>query len=212
MKLRQIILCSAFLIPLQEKDKWEDLKFSKINPHKLEFSKSGMKINVNSSAMPLIYPFKKVIKIKEVSIEGERKGKLNLNPKLKQGAKKNDDFALKFGLVIPGDKTLPFYKRAFAPQWIKRLFDLAPKDMGVDHISFINAVEDPKLKGESRIHPLGDGLIKENNVWILNKEGKFNFTYKFNPPVSAAAIWLAIDGDDTKSKYEMILNKIELIQ
>ncbi|MDB2426052.1 hypothetical protein N9W41_00745 [bacterium] len=212
MKLNRIILCSVFLIPLNKKENWQELKYSKINPHVIEFAEAGMKIKVNSSAMPLIYPLSKVHQLKSISIAGEYKGKLNLNKKIKQGDKGNDDSIFRFGLVVPGEKTLPFYKRPFAPGWIKKLFDLAPKDSGVDRIEFYNVYEDQRLKGQSRIHPLGNGLINENNIWDLSKAGKFKLAHKFESPVPAAAIWISIDGDDTKSEYEIWLNKIELME
>ena len=94
-------------------------------------------------------------------------------------------------------------------RWIKTLFDLAPKGTGIDRIQFLNAVQYPDLLGRQRQHPLSE-LIHENNVWLLDAPGDFNLEYRLEQPLEVIAVWLSIDGDDSRSQYTTLIRRLEL--
>jgi hypothetical protein len=167
-----------------------------------------MKVTVNQSASPIIYPLDDPKTVTRVSVTGTLSNLLDV-PLNNQGQKSNDDFSLKIGLVVAGEKTLNPLQKIFSAKWIKTLFDLAPEGTGVDRIYFLNAVQHKNLLGQQRQHPLSE-LIYENNVWLLDKSGDFSLDYQLESPQKVIAIWLSIDGDDTQSRYTTTINSLIL--
>jgi hypothetical protein len=199
---------AALIVPLQSTDGWKILSFKKIAAHTVQFSDAGLSVRVKNSAAPLIYKFNENKLVSEIIVKGRYTGLLKFSGL--QGEKKNDDFALRIGLVVRGDKKLNFMQRAIAPQWVLELHKLAPKDEGIDRIEFFVAANNKQLLGKKRQHPLSDLLI-ENFVWLLDKNGDFQFSYKLEKPIDAAALWLAIDGDDTKSEFSLEISSLQLL-
>ncbi len=209
--INNILLSASLFIPLNVQTDWQVLSYSKLPSHKVAFKQSGLNISVNKSAGPLVYPLKNQTSVKKVHVKGTIKKKIKFNGK--QGTKNNDDFALRIGLVVKGTQTLNFAKRLIAPDWVKSLFALAPKGTGVDHIYFFNAAQQPELQGKTRNHPLSK-LIKENNQWLLkfdeNGVANFDFSTHLTNPKKTLAIWISVDGDDTKSNFETLITELKI--
>lgn len=196
------------LISLNLSD-WQKLRFEKIKEHQLTQNGMEMKIDVNSSAMPLIYPLKLATEVKRVCVEISLNGDLRLKDSSIQGQKKWDDFRFRFGLVREGNQTLSWGKKLFAAEWVKKLFSLGKEYKGIKDILFLNLLESPEQLGHSRKHPLSD-LIEERYVWV-KKPDKWQFLeYEFEQPQKVIALWLSSDGDDTKSTFSLNIRKIEL--
>ena len=215
-KLSQYLLAAMFVIPLTDDKGWQVLQFRKIKPNKVEFSEKGLGVSVNKSASPIIFPLPKPMAIHSLSVKGSLSGLPKIPKKLKQGEKGADDFAMKIGLVIKGEKKLNFFQRQISPEWVLTLFKLAPKGMGVNHIHFLNLINKKEDLGQSRKHPLSD-LIFEDNEWILEPTSeatssahRFDLNKTFKKPMQTLAIWLGADGDDTESKFNLELKELVL--
>lgn len=208
MKLTMLVLAGAIALPLQQTGDWQLLEYSGLKANEVTFSREGMRVRVDNSASPIIYPLDEPTRVSRVSVTGNLNKLLNVATE-SQGDEGNDDFALKLGLVIAGDKTLSAFQRMFSAAWIKTLFDLAPDGAGVEKIYFLNAVQHKSLLGRQRRHPLSD-LIYENNAWLLDKAGDFSFSYELDKPQDVIAIWLSIDGDDTRSSYTATIHSLNL--
>ena len=113
------------------------------------------------------------------------------------------------GLVIAGDKTLNRFQRFFSADWVRRLHDLAPAGAGIDRVLFLNAVQFEPQVGESRRHPLSD-LLHERNVWLMDRGGRFDLQYELDQPVEVLAVWLSIDGDDSDSRFSVLIDDLRL--
>jgi hypothetical protein len=124
--------------------KWQQLKFKSINSNQVEFLKDSLLIKVNNSASPLIYPLEDSKKLSQLNLELEVNGSLKLGKEL-QGAKKNDDFLFRIGLVYEGDKTLNFLQKMMAPNWIKTLYSLSKGQSGIENVVFYNVYSDDRL-------------------------------------------------------------------
>ncbi|MEZ4871989.1 MAG: hypothetical protein R2827_07050 [Bdellovibrionales bacterium] len=186
------------------------MKFSKLPPHQVSFESTGMKIKVNKSAMPLIYPLAPFTNVSKIRIKGTLNGQLNLAQPELQGQKCCDDHVLKIGLVVKGSKRLNWLQKQIAPSWVKKLYSLAPKNGGIEHIYFLSAVKDKELLGRTRNHPLNEELLKEKVAWQISEPGKFDLEYTLDQPIETLALWLSVDGDDTMSTFELQLSSIEL--
>jgi hypothetical protein len=208
MKIKALYLAAAIALPVQQVDDWQLLQFSKIAANQVSFSEAGMAINVNASASPIIYPLDQPMMVRRVEVSGMLSNLLELDEAL-QGDEENDDFTLKIGLVVAGDKTLGGIQKLFSPDWVITLFNLASEDTGVDNIYFLNAVQGDELLGQQRQHPLSD-LIYENNVWLLDQPGEFEFTHTLDMPREVIAVWLSIDGDNSKSSYSTLIRSLRL--
>lgn len=204
------LLSVALSIPTQSMDGWSLETYSRIPQNKVSTSTAGMLVKVSQSASPIVFALKGKEKIVGFKLLGEFKGLPKLADVSRQGETGADDFPLRLGLIVPGDKKLTGIKKLFAPQWVKRLYEQVPKNYGLGHIHFFNVTQNSAQLGKSRKHPKSD-LIQEEFFAFAEKSGPFSYAYDLKSPIEALAIWISIDGDDTKSTYEVLLSKIEFI-
>jgi hypothetical protein len=207
-----IILCYSALadqsIPLGL-SAWEVLSYKGIPENEVSSDSGKLIIKVNASAGPIIHPLPKSIVIKSLSVNARVIGEINTG-NFVQGQKGADDFVFRIGLVLEGNKTLNFFQKAIAPSWIKKLHSLAKGSQGVDSIYFYNVVSQKELVGQSRSHPLSK-LLKENYSIFLSSENKtFELNLKDLPSRKVLALWISVDGDDTKSKFTTIIDSIRI--
>ncbi len=208
MKIKSMICAAAFALPVQQMSGWQLLQYNKIEPNQVSFSQQGMNVQVIESASPLIYPLDNPLLVRRIDVSGSLSDLLSLDAE-KQGLKNHDDFTLKIGLVVDGDKTLNRLQKLLSPNWVKTLFELAPEGSGVDNIYFLNAVQTSTRLGQQRQHPASD-LIYENNVWLLDKTGDFSLSYTLDDPRKVIAVWISIDGDDSRSNYSTLIKSLSL--
>ena len=198
----------SLLLPLNEQTSWQILQYSSLPPHRIHFSKAGLEMMVDGSAMPLIYPLPKSATVKSIRVRGQLKGTLHVPPQ-DQGKEKFDDYAFRIGLVEPGERRLNFVQRRLAAAWVRKLFDLAPKGSGISGIHFFNVGTDKAQIGRQRQHPLSE-LIQERVVAVPRPDGRFDFAYSLERPLETIAVWLSSDGDDTGSKFTVLVEQIDL--
>lgn len=203
------LLLAAIVIPVHDADKWQVEKYSNIPANAVSFSKDGMLTRVNLSASPLILRLNSPQKVTGFHIKGEFRGLPKLKDAKNQGEKGSDDYPLRVGFVIPGEKQLTGLKKLFAPAWIKNLYSTTPPGAGVDHIEFFNVTQNSRQLGLHRVHPLSD-LIHETFFSLVEHDGKFDFDYTLTEPLDAVAIWISIDGDDTKSAFDVLVTSLDL--
>ena len=196
-------------IPLT-KNQWHSLSYSSLPANQVKFVSEKILIDVQNSASPLIYPMTQNPKgIKKISIQGHATPLIQVDPAEKQGQEGFDDFALRLGLVLLGDKRLSTLESILAPDWVEKMFTLAPPNQGIDHILFLTAVSSPKVLNQKRIHPLSE-YLHECYVWLMNQPGNFSYSYTFKVPQQTGALWISADGDDTQSNFKISINKISM--
>ncbi len=205
------LLFASLVVPVQQIQSWKVETYSKIPAHVVSASPEGLLVKVQKSASPLIHPLLQKERISGFQISGDFRGLPKFDDIKKQGDQKNDDYPLRFGLIVPGTKKLTGIKKFFAPKWVQQLYSQVPSELGLDRIQFFNITQSESQLGTRRIHPLSD-LIEEEFVQLVKKPGPFEFSYKIQPPLDALGIWLSLDGDDTQSTYEVLIQKIELMQ
>jgi hypothetical protein len=198
----------SVVLPLSEQANWQVLQYSGLPPHRIRFSKAGLEMMVDGSAMPLIYPLPGRLRVSSIRVKGRVEGTLRLPPE-RQGEKTFDDYAFRIGLVEPGERTLNFVQRQLAAAWVRKLFELAPKGSGISRIHFFNVGTEKTQIGRQRQHPLSD-LILEQVVAIPGPGGRFDFAHRLERPLETIAVWLSSDGDDTGSKFTVVVEQIEL--
>ncbi|MHC4203553.1 MAG: hypothetical protein ACYSTT_02810 [Planctomycetota bacterium] len=189
---------------------WKVIRFQNKPPNKVISDEDGLRIGVESSANLLAYCLNGPVDVNSVLLQGLVTGFPRIPEDKRQGDKKADDFALRFGLVISGTKKLGKIERCFAPELIKRLCELVPKSQGIDHVLFLNLANNPPPKWRKRTHPVGKGLLQEQICSIKNEPGDFRIKVTFQKPYNVLALCIICDGDDTKSKYQVTINKIQL--
>jgi len=199
---------SPLVVPLGDQADWQVLRYSSLPPHRVRFSQAGLEMAVDGSAMPLIHPLSRPIRVKSIRVKGRIEGTLRVPPE-RQGDEKFDDYVLRIGLVEPGKRTLNFFQRQFAAPWVRKLFELAPQGSGISRIHFFNVGADRARIGERRQDPLSD-LILERIVAVPGPDGRFDFSHALERPLEALAIWLSSDGDDSGSKFTVFVEQIEL--
>lgn len=200
---------AVMAIPTNSLHEWKAEQFSKTPKNEVASSIKGLHIKIKNSASPLIYPLKSNTKITGFRISGDFRGLPKFDNNEVQGKKGSDDYALRLGFVIPGDKKLTGLKKVFAAEWVKRLFDLVKDNSGLDSIQFYNVTQNKNQLGQQRTHPSSE-LLHENFFAFVNYSGPFTYELRFKKELDVAAIWISIDGDDTKSSYEVTISQLEL--
>lgn len=194
-----------------DSNRWHALSYSSLPSHKISFSPNALLIDVKSSASPLIYPMTNDPKaVTGISIKGHVDRLVNIPDAKKQGEEGWDDFNLRVGLVLLGSNRLNWVQKGFAPDWVKKMFNLAPKEQGIKHIYFLNAVLSPALLNKQRSHPLEKDYLKEHYAWLMDKPGAFSYSQTFNQALLTGALWISVDGDDTKSSFKIKIQEIIL--
>lgn len=195
--------CTKANVPLKENE-WVVLSYDKIPANQVSFAGDQLTIKVKKSAGPIVHKLSPARKISEVIVRGKVTGVKQL-----ETGPFDEDSSLRLGLVAVGTQTLSGPKRWFAADWVKKLFALAPEGTGLDKIYFYNLTNRQDFLGKQRAHPKSD-LIDEKVVGIVEADGKFQLKQLNSVPTLAAALWISVDGDDTKSEFETAISEIQL--
>lgn len=205
MRIIKNYLFAAFAIPLSSTD-WVELKYKNIKPNQVTFEDSQIKIQVNQSASPLIHRLKVPMKINGFDLKVSIKGQI-LNSR---GDVFGEDSFFRLGFVATGKKTLNWWQKKMAANWVLQLFSMAPAGVGLDKIYFYNLSSFGEQLGKSRIHPQSDLMHEE--VIAITSENKelLEVNHLLQKPLEIVALWLSSDGDDSKSQFKVSIQKIAL--
>lgn len=209
LSISRKILLAVMLIPTHESGSWILQSYSSIPRNEVDFSNRGILVKVNSSASPLIFPFKDKESLSGFRVAGEFRGLPKFADPSSQGKKGFDDFPLRLGFVVSGKKQLGTFQKLVAKDWVRRLFSLAPEGEGVDKILFFNITQNPHQVGGERTHPMSE-LIRETFIDSVKEKGEYSYSYTFKAPIEVLAIWISIDGDDTKSAFDVLIRALEV--
>lgn len=197
---------TPFELPLIE-SAWTSLSFKKLRANEVHFDDQGLQVKVRSSASPLIHALREPLEVAGIQVTGRWR-------EIQMGKPVSSDFdedsILRVGLVVPGRQTLSGPKRWLAADWVKRLFELAPKGSGIDRIEFLMFTTNQERIGRERAHPKSD-LIRERLMSLRPTAGDFEVSWRLPDPLKVAAIWLSIDGDDTGSSFEMSIQQLTMV-
>jgi len=194
----------------ENKQCWKVLRFKNRKPNKVVCDEKGLHIKVQCSANLLVYPLDVQADVNSVVLQGAVTGLPRIPEGKKQGDKKADDFAIRFGLVIAGKKRLNPIEKLFAPELVRHLFGQAPKSKGIDHVLFLNLANDPPPEWKKRTHPIGKGLLREQVGCVRKTSGDFIIKAEFQKPYNVLALCIICDGDHTKSEFQVTVKDIQL--
>jgi len=184
---------------------WLRLRYSRIRPTEYKFSNGKLSIQVDKSASPFLYPFEKPAKLKSLRV----KGVLLEVPNLKPG---KDDFMLRVGPAVEGQKQLNALQRIFAPKWIAELDNLARaqgRKLGHLELSVVGLKSVPST-WKQRLHPDTD-LIKEEVALEIDRIGPFELQRSYSeslPP--SLGLWIGSDGDNSGAQFSLRIDELLL--
>jgi hypothetical protein len=197
----------ALEIPLEE-DRWQVLEFRQIPAHGIAFDQGVMQIQVSGSAGVIMLPLERPGRFSRLHVKARIDGRVDLDG-VPQGAEGGDDFRLRVGLVYAGEKTLNFIQRSIAPEWIRRLYALAPEGSGISRVEFFNTWQDPVLEGERREHPTSESW-REHFVLPTSETGGIATGVEIPTDADIVAVWISTDGDDTGSSFRVSIERLAL--
>ncbi len=205
----QSFLFAVVVIPTNSLTEWKTEKFSNVPKNETTASPNGILIRVNNSASPVIFPLKSRVKVAGFKIRGEFRGLPKIpNPSL-QGENGFDDYPLRLGFVIPGEKKLSGFKKMIAAQWVRNLYEQIKDGKGIEAVHFFNVTQNSLQVGKTRSHPTSD-LFQEEFFAAVKESGPFFYEFQFKTPLEVVAVWVSIDGDDTKSKFDVLISNLDL--
>lgn len=210
IRLKNLAL-AAFLIPTESLDSWKIERFSSGPQNSVSASSAGLKIAVKKSASPLIYPLPQAKRLSGFRVSGKFQGLPKVSDVSKQGERGHDDFPLRVGFLVPGEKKLSGLARLVAASWVKRLYEQVPEGTGLESVHFYNVTQDSKRLGLRREHP-SSTLLKEEYFAVVEKDGDFRYDMSFPQSIDAVGVWISVDGDDTKSEFEVTISELGLLE
>lgn len=201
----------ALSVPVDDLAGWQVLSFRSIPANVVLADKTGLRVDVNASASPLVYPLPAPAQVARVRVRARWSGALDVPSGSVQGDTGADDFVLKLGLVEAGDETLNWFQKRIAAKWVRTLFELAPRGSGIRRIHFLSTTQQADLLGTSRVHPLSD-LLRESRFQVLDGPGRFELDVALPEAADVVALWISADGDDTGSRFSLLIESIELLE
>ena len=200
-EFNRFLVSALFVVPTGSLDGWKSLGFNKIPQNNVSIiDAKWLQVEVEKSASPLIY---KLPEIKKVLVQFNTVGDIS---KLNSD-QFPEDFLLRIGLVVKGDRKLGWFQKKIAAQWVIELFKLAPENIGLDKIYFYNFAASKELLGQKRQHPKSDLMLEEV---VGHFSGKKSYEYVLPKPLEVVAVWISIDGDDTKSQFKTTIESLIL--
>jgi hypothetical protein len=200
------------VIPSQNQNNWKELSFSSTPPNRVRWNEGKLEIEINKSASPLIYKLTDQLPKEKKVTAFQLKARFigNLPP-----ARQNfpEDFPLRIGFVLKGNKRLAWWQRAAAANWVKELFKLAPAGVGLDKIHFFSLTSDPTYIGKFRVHPQSELMFETviGTVPLTPKEADLvTLQYRFETPLEVVALWFSMDGDQTQSNFQIKIDELVL--
>lgn len=194
-------------IPLSGGDNWHALPFGKQAANEITYSEKELRIAVKGTSSPLFYHFDTPLTLRSLFVEGGTTGVPKLPPDKTEGEKGADDFALRFGVVLEGEKKLGWLEKIFAPAWLKQLTEILP-DRPFGGVEFLT-LSQTQAPGTRRTHPMSR-YLNEEVVKKISSGGEFSFEKIFSEPVSSLGLWIQSDGDETGSSFDVSLHSILL--
>ena len=181
------------------------VSFEDIEPTKYEYDTKLKVLNakVEKSSSILVIPFDKIQKIKNVSFEWKVKGQLPPVDLEKLKKKEGDDAVLRIGLLVHGDPPMFSFT---APAWLKKVSNILkhPSDKLLYLVAGLNK---QGLVWES---PYSDTIEQISVKTESLKENWNASSHSFNKPMQVVGIWIIVDGDDTKVKFQTAIKNLKI--
>ena len=198
------------MIPLGPSPQWNHYQFSGIAPNSVQWQSDQIRIEVDQTASPLLYTLKNEVLVKTLNVKAQILAPFPKIPTNRaQGQRNADDYILRFGLIVKGDDRLSWLQRRLAPSWLVEMEKQLPEKWGIEKVMFFTTCRQKKLLNQERSHFLSSKFA-EKCVTFLEREGAFEIDVALGNPENVIGLWIGSDGDDLKSKFQLILEKIQL--
>ena len=200
-------LLLVLIIPIQLPDAWLTVAFSNIRPNSHTFDTTGLKISVDESSSVALHKLQPPMQVRRVKCEGTISALPNVPPDHFETENGYDDYPLRLGLVTQGEKRLGWFESIFAPAWLKTLADLDPSK-GIDRVQFLSLAQHRAIGSEREFGR--NTLFRDRIVGQINAPGDFTLDEAILPALPVVAVWVQTDGDDTLSKFEILIRDLRL--
>ena len=188
---------------------WHSLSFRSIPSIQSKVQKDKITLEVDASAGGLVRRLPAGTRMKRFIVTGSVTGQLKVDEK-RLWEKGNEDAYLRVGLIAEGGRSLTTFERLVAPAWICTMDDVLCADgrapsairnhLLVPHFSWI---------GKQRANPNMKQLV-DHMVATPGADGRFTMAVDLPQPMNVLGLWLMADGDDSGSKFEVIIDSIQL--
>lgn len=198
---------NAISIPLTNVSGWHPLDAVANRPGSALFGTNGLRLNVNADGVSMVHMLPRQITVSGLRVVGRLSGQMKNTAKGKTDDRPKD-FYLRIGLIEPGQRRLSWLKRMLAPDWVEEMEALVPKTVGLGRITFHSFGSDPGKNGRTWKGKFG---IRDRQLGTLVDGTEFNATVAIPEGAPVMAIWVFADGDGTDSRFQVQLQRLELL-
>lgn len=197
-------LILATLISL-EPSNWDELKFEDIPANRTTFTGTGISIEVDDSASPLVHIFPSSKSIRRIEVTGTVSGAPSWPTEV-------DDSLLRVGVIQAGETRLNAFQKLTAPSWLQRVDQLVGQTgNGVESILCYHLGLDEERIGQKRTNP-NASIFEETIEATPDSEGKFRIAVEFPESIASPGLWILADGDDSGSSFQVRIESLILTE
>ena len=208
--LPSLARAGTFSLPLRSLGDWQILSYRTIPSNDFHASSEGLLIHVDRSASPAVFKLPHAMDVVGLQVSGRiLSGRMNVSPE-QQGKSGSDDYSLRVGLVEAGSHKLNLVERMLGSLWLSGLNRIVPPGVGVSGVQFYNVGTASSQIGRTLQSPW-TGLFHQTVVAVPDDRGQFTFRVPLAPPATVLAIWIASDGNETHSTFDVLVQSLELI-
>ena len=204
LPLLYFLFTSVFADDIQlTRQNFAQITFKNIPPTQYHFNADGLAIKVDRSASGLIHAFKTPVKMTGFMALLKHEGKLLIQSAAQEQSKAGDDSYLRIGLIIKGpERTIPF----FAPSWVKQIRQHL--NSGFKRVIYYH-VDSKNKPGSHWLSPYTSEITIKSIASQSSKTAYRKLNETFDKPLLVVGIIIMSDGDNTKSKFQTKLKRLQ---
>lgn len=182
-----------------------EITFKRIPANQFNVSENGLRIQVNSSASFMLYPFSRSKNITGADFRWRSSRDHLATDRQTEESTAGDDALLRIGLLIAGAEAS--FENPLAPAWTRKVRQALPEPS--NHLLYL-IVGSRHQAGEQWLSPYSDKVTMIAVASQPYKDGWQQASYRFKTAKKVVGLWIMADGDNTRSRFTTELEQLIL--
>ena len=185
--------------------KFHHIKFENTPPTAYLRQGQFLAAEVDGSSSALVQSFSEPLQIQSAEIKWSLSGIVKTRNASHETQKQGDDFPLRVGLLVEGEAP---WLGFLAPSWMKLVKSIMKIPANKMLYLVAGAKHEANLYWES---PYSASMSNFSGQTIASaKDGDYTTSFRLKKPLAVVGLWLMADGDNTGSKFKILLKHLKL--